>query len=934
MKKTLLAFILLIPPSLYGQIEITEEAVAFEEDFEWFLGTGFTPDGIPEGTMDSYIVSTQSNSGSSVDFGDNVTTGEFARGTSTGGASIAGGVYAFNTGSGNTAFGFKPSSAFYTPGSVTVVLQNKTPDIPNDPVDIVFISLQVNFDIWYNNTTDNVTTVDLLVSPDNINYTSTNGVNGEALSTPGPSSPGWVKMTKNYVITAELNGISVSRDAYYFLKWEITANNGETFSDEIAIDNFKIIANPPVIFTEILQQPTTIDANGDETAVEAEDEFIEFFVYDEFDQIDVVDLNGWKIKINGTTRHVFPPGSGLVPFQACVLFGGGTPMGDFGGPLLQTASTGGLSLPNSGDIEIVLTDDFDEEKASTIISTGTGLINDAWHRDGFFIAHSSFDTQDPKTHSPGKLINDNDIYLPYAMVWNNKSLSWVEYWDGMGIPAFDDINYIINGEYMFTAGDFICNNLTINGTLIVPNGGYVVVGNYIINPGIFTIESGGILQSSENTLGMVTIKRNSPWGDTDGKYSFIGSPVKTFILGNLGGSFHYQFDEPSNSYISLPSNTILTPGYGFTTANKNELVFVGEPNAGDITVPISKNTTGEDYNLLANPYAAPISYISFMFYNGPGATEAITGTIYIWDDGGSNTGSGSTSDFRTITAAGDAGGTSNTGSTWNDKIGSMQGFFVVGDITSLENEVIFKEEMWELSGNEDSHFFRKAETDITRFKLGISNGESFYETLVAFIDDATEGFDKKYDGPMYSVSEKAKIYSYIDDKKYSIQALPPVIEKQVIGLGIDIPEDGNYQLNLHSMENVDFLELYLYDLKTDQQINFRDNNFIYEFNAKKGGDQKRFMIIASTSKIMSLDESLERQFRIHYDNGTLNIFLNDYDGSARVSIYDLTGRAVNNFAGFFSQGYMMKKLNYSPNKLYLLTIEIPEKQFTSKFITK
>jgi len=933
MKKTLLFLLLMAPILLYGQIEITQEAVPIEEDFEWFLGNGFTPDEIVTGTMNSDVVSTRSNASTLVDFGDYVTSGEFARGISTGGASIAGGIYAFNTG-GNTAFGAKPSSDYYTPGSIIAKIQNKTPALPND---IIFTSLQVSYDIWYKNTTNNTTTVDLQVSGDNISYTSTDGVNGEAFTTPGTAGGIWQKVHKHYVLTYDLNAISVPRDGFYYLKFAISTSNDMADCDEVAIDNFKVIANPSVIFTEILQKPTSIDANNDGIAEEWQDEFIEMIAYD---KTEVTDMAGWKIYIDGMLRHIFPVGSGLAPDQAAVVFGGGTPMGDFGGVLLQTALTGYLDIPDNGEITITLTDASDIEKASTYIDTGSGLVNDSWHLDGFYIVHSTFAPSDPKTHSPGKQINAIDSYLTYAYVWNSISLSWVEYYNEVGIPAFKDINYIINGEYMFTAGDFICYNLTINGTISIPNGKYVEVGNYIINPGSFTVESGGMLLCSADesgnpkVLGEVTIKRNSPWGDSDGKYSFIGSPIKNYIIGDLGGSYHYKFNESTNSYIAVSPGEPMIPGIGYTSANKKELVFTGKPNAGEIIVNISKNTAGDDFNLLSNPYAAPITYDDFMARNGPLGSQAITGTIYIWDDGGSNTGSGSSSDYRIVTAAGDAGGTSNTGSTWNGKIGSVQGLFVVSDPISVSTEVYFQENMRQYSGNGDSNFFRKAESEISRFKLGIGNGDTYYETLVAFIDDATNGYDKLYDGPMHSVSEKAKIYSYIEGKKYSIQAFSPILEKQVIGLGIDIPSDGKYQIDLHSLENVDHLELYLNDLKTGRMIDLRENNFVYEFIANKGLNQNRFILIASTSRIMALDESLESQFKINYSKGSLNVFLNNYDGGADVTIYDISGRIVNHFYGTFSQGNMTRKLNYSLNNLYIINLELTGKQYTTKFITQ
>ena len=60
-------------------------------------------------------------------------------------------------------------------------------------------------------------------------------------------------------------------------------------------------------------------------------------------------------------RHVFPAGTVIPAREAAVVFGGGTPTGDFGNAaangLVFTASSGGLSLNNNGDT-VTLADDL------------------------------------------------------------------------------------------------------------------------------------------------------------------------------------------------------------------------------------------------------------------------------------------------------------------------------------------------------------------------------------------------------------------------------------------------------------------------------------------------------------------------------------------------------------------------------------------------
>jgi hypothetical protein len=93
------------------------------------------------------------------------------------------------------------------------------------------------------------------------------------------------------------------------------------------------------------------DANGDGVGSYTDDEFVEIVNRSG----DAIDMSGWILSDAVAERHVFPAGSIIEDQCVLVLFGGGTPMGDFGGAAIQTASSGYLGLNNSGDT-ITITD--------------------------------------------------------------------------------------------------------------------------------------------------------------------------------------------------------------------------------------------------------------------------------------------------------------------------------------------------------------------------------------------------------------------------------------------------------------------------------------------------------------------------------------------------------------------------------------------------
>lgn len=94
----------------------------FEENFDSFRGNGFSPES-GEGQLNSNLWIVKGFSDGDLDFGGTGTTGDFARGESTGGVE-SGGVYGFNVNSSDYIFGVQPAGSDFTPGEILLKLQN------------------------------------------------------------------------------------------------------------------------------------------------------------------------------------------------------------------------------------------------------------------------------------------------------------------------------------------------------------------------------------------------------------------------------------------------------------------------------------------------------------------------------------------------------------------------------------------------------------------------------------------------------------------------------------------------------------------------------------------------------------------------------------------------------------------------------------------
>jgi hypothetical protein len=165
------------------------------------------------------------------------------------------------------------------------------------------------------------------------------------------------------------------------------------------------------LINELLYDPAADlagDANGDGVRDPNNDEFIEFY-----NSGPSIDVSGYKIfDSNALTsnipRHVFPSGTIVPSNGVIVVFGGGTPMGNFGGAIVQIASSGQINISNAGDI-ITLQD----ANGTVVLTLDMEPLSDnpdeSYTRNpdvfGDFVQHSSIEISNGTLFSPGRKIN-------------------------------------------------------------------------------------------------------------------------------------------------------------------------------------------------------------------------------------------------------------------------------------------------------------------------------------------------------------------------------------------------------------------------------------------------------------------------------------------------------------------------------------------------
>jgi len=465
-------------------------------------------------------------------------------------------------------------------------------------------------------------------------------------------------------------------------------------------------------------------------------------------------------------------------------------------------------------------------------------------------------------------------------------------WDTGQVPTSADDVVIANvGSLPEITGDALTSNLTIHAaaTLKVNSGSSLAIFGSVDGSGLVTIE--------RNTTG-------------EGGYSIIGSPITVASISDLSPDYSYEYDGGFSPY-----NGAMTPGEGYFVGFDEaapKISFVGTPNSGNIEYSVS---TG--FQLIANPYAAPITIDAFQETN----VSTFDGTVYFWDDAGSNNGTDRAGSYITVNDLGTVGtvdlGGSGQGTTpaSNSYITSAQGVFV--NVTSTSSPIQFTPSMQTTvaDANADANHYR---TEAQIIRLSLSNEDKRDDMIIGLVDGATLEQDFALDALKFTESS-SYLYSIQGEVSYAIQALPPS-DYQEISIGMEIPAEGGYLLSADFENLSNQYTVYLFDNLTETRY---DLSFSGEVNLSlaAGKEQDRFLLIISSQilgersdkKIIVYPNPTSGQ--LHFDGafqGSISAFLYDTSGQKITAISDATKEKV--------EDHISHILSAMNNGSYFLTV--------------
>lgn len=482
------------------------------------------------------------------------------------------------------------------------------------------------------------------------------------------------------------------------------------------------------------------------------------------------------------------------------------------------------------------------------------------------------------------------------------------------------VKAIIDGNYDTAINGNIssCKCVIRTGrTVTINTNNYFDIQSDIDNSGTLIIENGGSLVQRNDlatNIGSITVKRNTT-NMRSFDYTYWSSPVTGQTLVGLSPTTlwdkYFSFNPTTGLWAVIPNGTdVMLPGKGyiirapqsFTTTGQSFLgVFNGVPNNGFIQTPIVLGTS--NMNLIGNPYPSAISANAFL--SNSANTGVVEGTIYLWTHNTAITaGAYTANDYAVWNFSGSVATRPalttgvNTGAPTGN-IASGQSFFIKG---LANGQATFNNSM-RLTGT-NMNFFRNANgiqtatndmagIERNRVWLNLSNTEgAFKQTLVGYIEGATNEIDRGFDGELFNANAFVSLYSIANGTNLAIQGRAlPFNEDDKIVLGYNSTIAGVFNISIEntdgfmSEENIyleDKLLNVIHDLKQAP----------YSFETAAGTFNTRFEL-RYTNSVLGTDgfATAGNAIIVTTNNKQIDIF-SQHENMKNVVVYDLLGRNI------------------------------------------
>ncbi|WP_372753104.1 LamG-like jellyroll fold domain-containing protein [Mariniflexile sp.] len=428
----------------------------------------------------------------------------------------------------------------------------------------------------------------------------------------------------------------------------------------------------------------------------------------------------------------------------------------------------------------------------------------------------------------------------------------------------------------------------------------------------------------------------------------------------ISTTWTYKFYGAADNYWAwskINESSPLMAGEGFTMkgtsgevsiATKQNYVFRGLPNNGDITLALDKIAgTGDVERLIGNPYPSAIDANEFILDNisvaegGTNTQTVINGALYFWDHFGEQNshvlkeyvggyatynltgGAPAISNDSRINTTSDNGSAATGTKVPGQYVPVNQGFFVStklevnpndnsGTISSVDGgNVIFKnsQRVYATEDGSTSLFFKNANSKVGSKTSEVSKNQKplirllynsplgyHRQIVIGANEKASNGFDLGYDAYMADVN-KEDMYWIINNDEFVIQGVGNFNASQEFPIGLIVNKAGLVSIALDSLEGLPTsTTLYIEDAETNSTYRINDDPF--EVNLATGVYNDRFKIVFQPkenyllSQTQLLDET--KDLIVYYNDNSSELEIRNTENIVvlNLGIYNMAGQQV------------------------------------------
>lgn len=538
-----------------------------------------------------------------------------------------------------------------------------------------------------------------------------------------------------------------------------------------------------------------------------------------------------------------------------------------------------------------------------------------------------------------------------TVTWNGSSWS-------PNSPRISD-HAVINADYEGVS--FQCNSLELNADISLADNRSIEVVNGISGTGTITLASSAAIVQRNQDTDKPNIIFNKTTADVFSKrYVYWGTPVEGNFLSQMSGATA-QVEEgepitgafdimwqwvPGQNGVWSPLTTT-TQGRGFITRVKPDqapfievtdqapidVTFTGVGGNGIVNSNLgvlSQNSfNARNYNLLGNPYPSAIDGAKFMRFN----SELLDGAIYMWNSNGGIIGEPdeqnqllySAADYFAWTLAGD--NTLPDFPSFNGVIPSGQAFFVraldagTAEFNNCMRLLDQNDIFYRLSEDNELHETTEPVV-VNRFKINLSNEtEISSSTLIAYMDEASDGFDFMYDAAAFS-SNSAFMFSFMKNtnSRLSINARPTFDPDDVVRLGMRKGNTQNetFKFKVYDREGIfatPAVKIFIHDksLNVYHDVDAGD----YAFSVNQTSIENRFDVVYQSVVMSNDDFEDDTNIFASISNELFTVQTNKTFES--VELFDLTGRFLQEYKTEGNSTRVQSRFDY-PESVYMARV--------------